>query len=165
MATSPLLGLPIPEPETYVTPQYLEQRLAAIQTNQLPSNLITDQELENRIAIIDIPQLPGGLITESELEARLAQLNIPTIPSNLATTTYVENRISSIPTQQDFTALTQTLTAALNQVAANVESKATQQDVSLAATAVDAKFDMLRSAINEAVDFDTLKARLLAVLQ
>ena len=132
----------------YVTSQYLEQRLAAIQTNQLPSNLITD----------------------SELEVRLAQIDIPTIPSNLATTTYVESRISSIPphtgpTQQDFTALTQTLTAALNQVAANVESKATQQDVSLAVTAVDAKFDMLRSAIAEATDFDTLKARLLAVLQ
>ena len=70
------------------------------------------------------------------------------------------------PTQQDFTALTQTMTAALNQVAANVESKATQQMyVSLAATAVDAKFDMLRSAIREATDFDTLKTRLLAVLE
>ena len=34
----------------------------------------------------------------------------------------------------------------------------------LAATAVDAKFDMLRSAIKEATDYDTLKARLLAVL-
>ena len=44
-------------------------------------------------------------------------------------------------------------------------NKATQQDVSLAATAVDAKFDMLRSAIREATDFDTLKARLLAVLE
>jgi len=137
-----------PGSETYITSQYLEQRLAAIQTNQLPSNLITD----------------------SELEVRLAQINIPTIPSNLATTTYVENRISAIPpntgpTQQDFTILTQTLTAGLNQVVANVESKATQQDVSLAVTAVDAKFDMLRSAIAEATDFDTLKARLLAVLQ
>ena len=57
------------------------------------------------------------------------------------------------------------MTAALNQVAANVESKATQQDVNLAATAVDAKFDMLRSAIREATDFDTLKTRLLAVLE
>ena len=141
----------------------LSEFVSTYQLDQL--HYIDQTELENRIAALDVPQLPGGLITESELEARLAQLNIPTIPSNLATTTYVENRISAIPTQQDFTALTQTLTAALNQVAANVESKATQQDVSLAATAVDAKFDMLRAAINESVDFDTLKARLLAVLQ
>ena len=35
----------------------------------------------------------------------------------------------------------------------------------LAATAVDAKFDMLRAAIREATDYDTLKARLLAVLE
>ena len=69
------------------------------------------------------------------------------------------------PTQQDFTALTQTLTAAVNQVAANVESKATQHDVTLAAAAVDAKFDMLRAAIREATDYHTLKARLLAVLE
>ena len=109
------------EPVEVVTPEYLEQRLAATQ----PTDIITRTELMAQIAAI--PQTG--------------------------------------PTQQDFTALTQTLTAALNQVAANVESKATQQDVALAATAVDAKFDMLRSAIREATDYDTLKARLLAVLE
>ena len=40
-----------------------------------------------------------------------------------------------------------------------------QAKLDLAATAVDAKFDQLRVAIDEATDFDTLKARLLAVLQ
>ena len=122
MATSPLLGLPIPEPVQVVTPELLEHRLSSV----TPTDIITRDELMAQIAAI--PPYTG-------------------------------------PTQQDFTALTQTLTAALNQVAANVESKATQQDVSLAATAVDAKFDMLRSAIREATDFDTLKARLLAVLE
>ena len=120
MTTSPLLNLPIPEPETYVTPEYLEARLSGI----------------------TIPQLPSDLITEGELETRIGQINIPSIPSNLATTSYVDNRISQIPT-----------------------SSVTQQDIDLAATAVDAKFDMLRAAIHEATDFHTLKARLLAVLQ
>ncbi len=91
-------------------------------------------------------------------------------PVEVVTPEYLEERLGQLPThtgptQQDFTALTQTLTAALNQVAANVESKATQQDVTLAATAVDAKFDMLRAAIQQATDYDTLKARLLAVLE
>lgn len=40
-----------------------------------------------------------------------------------------------------------------------------QRRLDLAATAVDAMFDQLRVAIDEATDFDTLKARLLAVLQ
>ena len=40
-----------------------------------------------------------------------------------------------------------------------------QEKLDLAATAVDAMFDQLRVAIDEATDFDTLKARLLAVLQ
>lgn len=109
------------EPVEVVTPEYLEQRLAAV----TPTDIITRTELHDAIAAI--PQTG--------------------------------------PTQQDFTALTQTLTAALNQVAANVESKATQQDVTLAAAAVDAKFDMLRAAIREATDYHTLKARLLAVLE
>lgn len=88
-------------------------------------------------------------------------------PVEVVTPDYLEQRLSQLtgPTQQDFTALTQTLTAAVNQVAAQVASKATQHDVQLAATAVDAKFDMLRAAIQEATDYDTLKARLLAVLQ
>ena len=120
MATSPLLGLPIPEPETYVTPEYLEARLSGI----------------------TIPQLPSDLITEQELETRIGQINIPTIPNNLATTSYVETRISSLPT-----------------------SDVTQEDIELAATAVDAKFDMLRSAIAESTSYATLKARLLAVLE
>ena len=46
----------------------------------------------------------------------------------------------------------------------DLSNYATQQDVALTATAVDAKFDMLRAAISEAIDFATLKARLLAVL-
>ena len=94
---------------------------------------------------------------------------LPT-PVEVVTPEMLEHRISQIPphvcevTRQDFTALTNTITAAVNQVAFTVEDKATQQDVSLAATSVDAKFDMLRSAIAEAEDFATLKARLLAVL-
>ena len=40
-----------------------------------------------------------------------------------------------------------------------------QHAVDLISTAVDAKFDMLRVAIAESTDYDTLKARLLAVLQ
>ena len=91
-------------------------------------------------------------------------------PVEVVTPEYLEQRLSQLPThtgptQQDFTALTQTMTAAINQVAANVESKATQHDVQLAATAVNAKFDMLRAAITQATDYDTLKARLLAVLE
>ena len=91
---------------------------------------------------------------------------------NASYVNYVEQRLTGIEspdlsgyaTTNDFTALTGTVTAAINQVAANVETKATQQDVQLAGAAVDAKFDMLRSAIAEATDFETLKARLLAVL-
>ena len=101
------------------------------------------------------------------IDTKIAELNMPV---DVITPDDLEERIAQIPahtgpTQQDFTALTQTMTAAINQVAANVADKATQQDVSLAATAVDAKFDMLRSAIKEATDYDTLKARLLAVLE
>lgn len=79
--------------------------------------------------------------------------------------TAVNVDLSNYTTSQDFTDLTETVTSAVNQVAADVANKATQQDVALAATTVDAKFDMLRSAILEATDFDTLKARLLAVLE
>ena len=111
----------------------------------------TSSYLEQRIGSITIPQLPTDLITADELETRLDGL------PNIDLTNY--------PTRQDFTALTGTVTAAINQVAANVADKATQHDVALAATAVDAKFDMLRSAIRESTDFDTLKARLLAVLE
>ena len=101
------------------------------------------------------------------VDTKIAELNMPV---DVITPDDLEERIAQIPThtgptQQDFTALTQTMTAAINQVAANVADKATQQDVSLAATAVDAKFDMLRSAIREATDFATLKVRLLAVLE
>lgn len=101
------------------------------------------------------------VVTPEYLEARLASVT----PTDIITRTELNSAVQGMPTQQDFTALTQTLTAALNQVVANVESKATQQDVTLAATAVDAKFDMLRAAIREATDYDTLKARLLAVLE
>ena len=118
----------------------LSEFVSNYQLDQL--HYIDQTELENRIASIDVPQLPSGLITEGELETRIGQINIPTIPSNLATTSYVDNRISQVPT-----------------------SSVTQQDIDLAATAVDAKFDMLRAAIHEATDFHTLKARLLAVLQ
>ena len=109
-----------------------------------PVEVVTPELLEHRLAAIT----PSDIITRAELNAAIAA-----IPAHTG------------PTEQDFTALTHTLTAALNQVAANVESKATQQDVSLAATAVDAKFDMLRAAIREATNYDTLKARLLAVLE
>ena len=104
------------------------------------------QYIDNKIA--ELNTMPVEVITPEELEARIAQ-----IPAHTG------------PTEQDMTALTQTVTAAINQVAANVEDKATQHDVQLAATAVDAKFDMLRAAITQSVDFDTLKARLLAVLE
>lgn len=108
---------------------------------------------------------PVEVVTPAYLEQRLAAVS----PTDIITRDELQQAIAAIPqtgpTQQDFTALTQTLTAALNQVAANVESKATQQDVSLAAAAVDAKFDMLRAAIREATDYHTLKARLLAVLE
>lgn len=108
---------------------------------------------------------PVEVVTPEYLEQRLAA----TTPTDIITRTELQQAIAAIPhdgpTQQDFTALTQTLTAALNQVAENVESKATQQDVTLAAAAVDAKFDMLRAAIREATDYHTLKARLLAVLE
>ena len=108
---------------------------------------------------------PVEVVTPEYLEQRLAA----TAPSDIITRTELHEAIAAIPhtgpTQQDFTALTQTLTAAVNQIAANVESKATQQDVTLAAAAVDAKFDMLRAAIREATDYHTLKARLLAVLE
>ena len=63
------------------------------------------------------------------------------------------------PTQQDFTALTQTMTAAINQVARNdypLLINPPNKMSSLAATAVDAKFDMLRSAIKEATDHQLL---------
>ena len=112
------------------------------------NRLATLGDVQQSIEAITTFELPSNLITEEELETRIAQ-----IPTHTG------------PTQQDFTALTQTLTAALNQVAANVETKATQQDVTLAQTAVDAKFDMLRAAIREATDYHTLKARLLAVLE
>ena len=109
-----------------------------------PVEVVTPELLEHRLA----ETTPTDIITRAELMAQIAA-----IPPHTG------------PTQQDFTALTQTMTAAINQVAANVESKATQHDVQLAATAVDAKFDMLRAAITQATDFDTLKARLLAVLE
>ena len=53
--------------------------------------------------------------------------------------------------------MTGTVAAAVNQVAAAVADKATKQDVSLAGTAVDAKFDMLRSAIRESLILTRLK--------
>ena len=109
---------------------------------------------------------PVEVVTPGYLEARLGAMT----PTDIITRSELQQAIAAIPThtgptQQDFTALTQTVTAAINQVADNVESKATQHDVHLAATAVDAKFDMLRAAIQQATDYDTLKARLLAVLE
>ena len=108
---------------------------------------------------------PVEVVTPEYLEQRLAN----NTPTDIITRTELNEAIAAIPhdgpTQQDFTALTQTLTAAINEVAEHVSSKATQQDVTLAAAAVDAKFDMLRAAIREATDYHTLKARLLAVLE
>ena len=138
-----IASIDVPQlPGGLITESELETRISQINIPTVPANLVTQTDLENRIASIDVPQLPSNLITEGELETRIGQINIPTIPSNLATTAYVDNRISSLPT-----------------------SDVTQQDVDLAAAAVDAKFDMLRAAIAEATDFATLKARLLAVLQ
>ena len=70
---------------------------------------------------------PVEVVTPEYLEQRLAGVT----PTDIITRDELQQAIAGIPhdgpTQQDFTALTQTLTAALNQVAANVESKATQQ--------------------------------------
>lgn len=137
-----------------VTRYTVESMLGAYATKaEIPdtSSFITSSYLEQRIGSITIPQLPSDLITAHELETRLDGL--PDVD------------LSNYTTRQDFTALTGTISAAVNQVAANVADKATQHDVQLAAHSVDAKFDMLRSAIREAVDFDTLKVRLLAVLE
>ena len=79
---------------------------------------------------------PVEVVTPELLEHRLAE----TPPTDIITRAELQQAIAAIPqhgpTQQDFTALTQTLTAALNQVAANVESNATQHDVQLAAPVV-----------------------------
>ena len=145
----------------YASTQYVDDAIAAIPDVTIPDNVVTDEKLETRLLL----SLPTNVITQDELEPRIQTLNASYV-------NYVEQRISGIQapdmsnyaTSNDFTALTGTVTAAINQVAANVETKATKQDVQLAGAAVDAKFDMLRSAIAEATDFDTLKARLLAVL-
>ena len=108
-----------------------------------PVEVVTPEFLEHRLAATT----PYDIVSAHEMEARLAQIPVPEV------------------TRNDFTALTNTITAAVNQVAANVDGKATKHDVALAATAVDAKFDMLRAAITQSTDFDTLKARLLAVLE
>ena len=71
----------------------------------------------------------------------MSTFHLPT-PVEVVTPDYLEQRLSQLPT-----------------------SSVTQQDVTLAAAAVDAKFDMLRSAIKASTDFHTLKARLLAVLE
>ena len=78
------------------------------------------------------------VVTPEYLEARLETAT----PTDIITRTELEARVAQIPI-----------------------STVTQQDVELAAAAVDAKFDMLRAAISEATDYHTLKARLLAVLQ
>ena len=96
-------------------------------------------ELENRLDLL--PQVPATVATTEDIQQAIANITIPELPSNLITEDELETRISQIPTG------------------------ATQQDVTLAAAAVDAKFDMLRAAISEATDYHTLKARLLAVLQ
>ena len=145
---------------TYVDNK-VDEAIAAIPAPNVPDDFVTHVELETRL----LSSLPTNVITQDELEPRIQTLNASYV-------NYVEQRLTSIEspdlsgyaTTSDFTALTGTITAAINQVAANVETKATQQDVQLAGAAVDAKFDMLRSAIAEATDFETLKARLLAVL-
>lgn len=58
-----------------------------------------------------------------------------------------------------------TIVTPLGRTFSDIEDNATQHDVMLIKTGVDAKFDMLRVAVDEAVDFETLRARLLAVLQ
>ena len=72
------------------------------------------------------------------------------------TGTVLETRLSGLATANDFTALAATISAAVNLQAQNQANHI---------AAVDAKFDQLRAAVNESTDFNTLKARLLAVLQ
>ena len=58
-----------------------------------------------------------------------------------------------------------TIVTPLGRTFSDIDDNATQHDVMLVKTGIDAKFDMLRVAVDEATDFDTLRARLLAVLQ
>ena len=88
----------------------------------------------------------------------------------LATAERVSLQNALTTTQQDLNVVEGTYVAVTNALTTietdfNVLRTDTQQDVALAATAVDAKFDMLRVAVQQATDFATLKARLLAVLQ
>lgn len=102
-----------------------------------PVEVVTPEYLEARIAAAT----PTDIITRTELHQAIANIDIPDLPSNLITEHELEHRLTQLPAPE-----------------------VTQHDVDLAAQAVDAKFDMLRSAIREATDFDTLKVRLLAVL-
>ena len=81
---------------------------------------------------------PVEVVTPEYLDAKIASAQSGDIVSH----SDLEMRLSQIPT-----------------------SDVTRHDLDLVNAAVDAKFDMLRSAIAEAVDFDTLKVRLLAVLE
>jgi|DEB0MinimDraft_6_1074348.scaffolds.fasta_scaffold86075_2 hypothetical protein len=71
-------------------------------------------------------------------------------------------------TQEQLVELDKKHTHAVHQLGQNVTNVvkllASQQDVSLAGEAVDARFDSLRVAIEKSTDFETLKTRLLAVL-
>ena len=75
--------------------------------------------------------------------------------SDFITATVLEARLSGLATANDFTALAATVTAAVNLQAQNQINHT---------AATDAKFDQIRAAVNESTDFNTLKARLLAVL-
>ena len=148
----------IPDTSEFITTSDVESYVTTY-----TANYITPAQLEVRLASVT----PTDVINRAELDEALTQKGNS---HNHFTVNYVDGKIaeldlSNYATRQDFTALTGTITAAVNQVAASVAEKATQHDVQLAAAAVDAKFDMLRSAIREATDYDTLKARLLAVLE
>ena len=147
---------PAPDVSQFVTSNYVEQRIGLIPTPS-PAPDLTPYALKSEIPTVppapdltpyalksEIPTVPSlqGYATTAYVEQRIAGITIPQLPSDLITGQELEQRIAQLPAPD-----------------------VTQADIALAATTVDAKFDMLRSAIQESTDFATLKARLLAVLQ
>ncbi len=147
---------PAPDVSQFVTSNYVEQRIGLIPTPS-PAPDLTPYALKSEIPTVppapdltpyalksEIPTVPSlqGYATTSYVEQRIAGITVPQLPSDLITGQELEQRIAQLPAPD-----------------------VTQADIALAATTVDAKFDMLRSAIQESTDFATLKARLLAVLQ
>ena len=131
---------------SFATTAYVDQQIAGLDfattdyVDSKTANCVTSSNLEYRLSLL--PTVPATVATVEDIDARIAAISVPELPSNLITEAELETRIASIPAPA-----------------------VTQQDITLAATAVDAKFDMLRAAIKESTDFNTLKARLLAVLE